>query len=63
MTGAMCPTEDVEQVQLFRWAEWQACKYPVLEMLYHVPNGGKRGKAEAGRSHHGLFGRAIQPDL
>lgn len=49
MTGAGCPTEDVEQIQLFRWAEWQACRYPVLGMLYHVPNGGKRGKAEAGR--------------
>lgn len=43
------PTEDVEQICLFRWAAFQSGKYPVLEMMYHVPNGGKRSKAEAGR--------------
>ena len=43
------PTEDVEQINLFRWAEFQSGKYAVLRMMYHTPNGGKRGKAEAGR--------------
>lgn len=43
------PTEDAEQIMLFRWAEWQSGKYPALHMMHHIPNGGKRGKAEAGR--------------
>lgn len=43
------PSEDVEQIQLFTWARWQACKYPELELMYHIPNGGSRSKAEAGR--------------
>ncbi len=44
-----CPTEDVEQMQLFEWARLQSCKYPELELMYHIPNGGGRSKAEAGR--------------
>lgn len=41
--------EDNEQMILFRWAAMQSGKYPELELLYHIPNGGKRGKAEAAR--------------
>lgn len=43
------PTEAQEQITLFRWAEMQSGKYPELKLLYHVPNGGSRHKAEAGR--------------
>lgn len=43
------PTEDTEQMCLFRWADAQSGKYPELSLMYHIPNGGKRGKAEAGR--------------
>lgn len=43
------PTESVEQINLFRWAEWQAGLYPELRRLYHIPNGGFRNKATAGR--------------
>ena len=43
------PTEDVEQICLFRWADAQQCKYPELSLMYHVPNGGKRSKSEAAR--------------
>ena len=43
------PTESVEQQSLFRWAAYQSGKYPELKLLYHVPNGGSRNKAEAGR--------------
>lgn len=44
------PTEDEEQITLFRWAELMAqTRWPELRMLYHVPNGGYRKKAEAGR--------------
>lgn len=43
------PTESVEQINLFRWAEWQQGAYPELKRLYHIPNGGFRNKATAGR--------------
>jgi hypothetical protein len=43
------PTEDVEQIGLFELLEMQRCMWPELSLAYHVPNGGKRGKAEAGR--------------
>ena len=45
--GLAAPSESVEQQCLFRWAALQRGKYPELDMLYHIPNGGKRGKAEA----------------
>ena len=35
-------TEDQEQEALFEWASLQAAKYPELDMLYAVPNGGWR---------------------
>lgn len=41
--------EDNEQITLFKWAALQSGKYPVLELMYHIPNGGKRNKAEAAR--------------
>lgn len=44
-----CPTEEVEQTCLFRWAAYASGAYPELRMLHAIPNGGKRGKAEAGR--------------
>ena len=34
---------------LFRWAEVARGKFPALDLLFHIPNGGKRGKAEAAR--------------
>ena len=44
------PTEDQEQIALFNWAAWMSnTKWPELELMYHVPNGGYRNKAEAGR--------------
>lgn len=44
-----CPDEDVEQMCLFRWARDNEGAHPELELLFHVPNGGKRSKAEAAR--------------
>lgn len=44
-----CPEEDVEQMCLFRWALANAGAHPGLELLFHIPNGGKRSKAEAAR--------------
>ena len=43
------PTESAEQQCLFRWAVYQSGRFPELALLYHVPNGGSRKKAEAGR--------------
>ena len=43
------PTEDIEQTQLFAWAHFARGKYPELALMYHIPNGGKRSKAEAVR--------------
>lgn len=43
------PTEEDEQITLFEWAGRMTYTYPELRWLYHVPNGGSRGKAEAGR--------------
>lgn len=43
------PSEDVEQAQLFAWAQYASGKYPELALMHHIPNGGKRGKAEAAR--------------
>lgn len=46
---APVPTESVEQQALFRWAAYQRGAYPDLALMYHVPNGGSRSRAEAGR--------------
>lgn len=48
-TSKPVPLEEDEQIALFRWAAWQANSTPELRLLYHVPNGGSRHKAEAAR--------------
>ena len=45
----LLPKEGEEQATLFSWASMQSWKYPELALLFHVPNGGARNKAEAGR--------------
>lgn len=35
-------TESQEQIALFQWVNLNLHKYPLLELLYHIPNGGKR---------------------
>lgn len=40
------PTEDTEQAHIFAWARG---KYPELDLMHHIPNGGKRTKSEAAR--------------
>ena len=42
-------TEEDEQMAVIEQTKYMLGKYPVLEYLIHIPNGGKRGKAEAGR--------------
>ena len=43
------PSEQVEQMALMRWAEYEKGAHPELKLLMHIPNGGVRSKAEAGR--------------
>ena len=40
-------SEAQEQAALFQWAMLARQKYKELELLHHVPNGGKRDKKEA----------------
>lgn len=43
------PTEGVEQASLFNWAAMRQGKYPELELMFHIPNEGKRNKSTGGR--------------
>ena len=45
----MIPTEDEEQIWLFSWAKINSGKWPELELMHHIPNGGMRSKSEAAR--------------
>lgn len=40
-------SEHTEQAALFEWAAWNQSKDAALNMLYAVPNGGKRDKRTA----------------
>ena len=40
-------SEAQEQIFLFQWACLARCKYPELELMHHIPNGGKRNAREA----------------
>ena len=42
-------SEHTEQAALFEWAAWNQSKDAALNMLFAVPNGGKRDKATAAR--------------
>ncbi len=42
-------TEECEQIVLFRWAEFSVSQYPELELLYHIPNEGKRSAVTGAR--------------
>ena len=54
--------ESNEQQALFQWVEYAKSRYPELDLLYHIPNGGKRDKLEAARlKREGV--KAGVPDL
>ena len=58
----LLPTEAEEQARLFSWAAMASGRYPELRLLFHIPNGGGRSKAEAGRfKREGV--KAGVPDL
>lgn len=39
--------EATEQTTLFDWARAARYEFPALDLLYHIPNGGKRNASEA----------------
>lgn len=54
--------EASEQVKLFNWLAFMRCRYPDLDMMYHIPNGGSRNLKEAANlKRQGV--RAGVPDL
>lgn len=55
-------TEDFEQELVLRWAIGQTDTWPELVLLYHVANGGKRGKREAAKLKR-MGVKAGVPDL
>ena len=58
----IAPCEGAEQEALFEWAALQSVRWPELGLMHHIPNGGKRGKAEAARlKRQGV--RAGVPDI
>lgn len=52
-------SEDTIQVQVFTWASRQLKVYPELAWLFHVPNGGHRSAAVAGK----LKAQGVKPGV
>lgn len=54
------PSEAEEQMTLFRWAaEMAVYKWPELNLLHHIANGGSRHKIEAAR----LKAQGVKPGI
>lgn len=62
MTNNTHPSEDQEQEALFEWARMMAKVYPCLDMLFHIPNGGRRDAA-TGRALKRRGVKAGVPDI
>ena len=45
-TKDLVATEAQEQAALFRWAAYSRVKYPALDLLFAIPNGGSRNPIE-----------------
>lgn len=56
------PIEDTEQTMVMRWAAGQEHEWPELALLFHVPNGGFRGR-KAGAQMKRLGAKPGVPDL
>lgn len=55
-------SEDTEQMAVMDWVRWNMRRYPELELLHHIPNGGSRNAAE-GRKLKAMGVKAGVPDL
>lgn len=42
-------SESIEQQQIFAWAGYMSGQYPCLDLMYHIPNEGKRSRSTGGR--------------
>lgn len=62
MLRNMKRSEETEQMTLIDWCNINTCIYPELELIYHVPNGGKRSKTEATRLKRAGVKKGV-PDL
>lgn len=56
------PTESEEQQSLMRYVRAELCRYPELNMLFHVPNEGERRISTGGRMKNEGLRRGV-PDL
>lgn len=55
----LTPSEAQEQKALFEWAAYNVRRYPALELMYHIPNGGSRNPIEA----HNLKAQGVKPGV
>lgn len=55
-------SEAQEQAAVFQWAELMKKRYPPLELLHHIPNGGSRHPAEAANLKRQGLKRGV-PDI
>ncbi|MDB8814630.1 VRR-NUC domain-containing protein [Romboutsia sp. 1001216sp1] len=55
-------SEETEQMTLIDWCNINTCIYPELKLIYHIPNGGKRGKSEGARLKRAGVKKGV-PDL
>lgn len=62
MYGNIKRGEDTEQMGVIDWANWNTNRFPELQLLFHVPNGGKRSATEAAR-FKAMGVKAGVPDL
>ncbi len=62
MYGNLKRGEDTEQMGVIDWANWNTGRFPELELLFHIPNGGKRDAKEAAR-FKAMGVKAGVPDL
>ena len=51
--------EHQEQAALIEWRDWMTPRYPALQWLFAIPNGGKRDKITAAR----LKAEGVQPGV
>lgn len=56
------PTEASEQKWLFQWAAENRGKYPELELMFHIPNEGKRPVHTGANMRRGGLRRGV-PDI
>lgn len=62
MADPRIPTEAQEQFALFRWAAYEAGRWPELHLLYHIPNEGKRSVVTGGRMRQEGLKKGV-PDI